>query len=229
MFAGLILLLAIMGISMYVQNKFQKKFKKYSETALEAGLTGKEVAERMLANKGITDVSITKAQGMLTDHYNPMNKTVSLSDAVYNSRSVAAAAIAAHECGHAVQHAKGYAWLQLRSALVPVVSASNRFVPYLLMGGILMVWLFNSPMVLLAGIILFAASTLFSFITLPVEFDATKRGLEWLENANITGGNQHSMAKDALNAAAQTYVVAAFASLATLLHYVLIFMGVSDG
>lgn len=226
MLVGLVIMLAVMGLSMYVQKKFQKRFKKYAETPLNAGLTGREVAEKMLADNGIRDVKITKAQGMLTDHYNPMNNTVNLSDAVYDSSSVAAAAIAAHECGHAVQHAKGYAWLQMRSALVPVVSASNRFVPWLLIGGILMIETF--PMLMLAGIVLFAASTLFSFITLPVEYDATKRGLEWLNTANITGSEQHAMAEDALNAAAQTYVVAAVSSLATLLYYVMIFLGASD-
>lgn len=224
----ILLMLVIGGMSWRVQSKFKKKFKKYSETALANGMTGKEVAERMLREKGIDDVNIQAGEGMLTDHYNPMNKTVSLSKGVYNGKSIAAAAIAAHECGHAVQHANKYAFLQFRSALVPVVSASNRFVPYLLMGGIFAIMLFNVPHVLLAGIILFAASTLFSFITLPVEYDATRRGLEWLDNANVTDPQEHGMAKDALNAAAQTYVVAALSSLLTLLYYVMIFMGVSD-
>jgi Predicted Zn-dependent protease len=218
----------VIGVMSYtVQNRFQKKFKRYSETPLSTGLTGKEVAERMLQENGIKDVSIHESQGTLTDHYNPTNRTINLSKDVYQGRSIASAAIAAHECGHAVQHATNYSFLQLRSALVPIVSASNQYVPYLLIGGILGIWLFNIPHILLAGIILFAASTVFSFVTLPVEFDATKRGLNWLETANITTGKEHEMAKDGLNAAAKTYVVAALASLLTLLYYILIFMGFS--
>jgi Zn-dependent membrane protease YugP len=214
-------------MSYTVQKRFQKKFKRYAETPLSSGLTGKEVAERMLQENGIRDVSINVSEGTLTDHYNPGNRTINLSKDVYQGRSIASAAIAAHECGHAVQHATNYSFLQLRSALVPVVSASNQYVPYLLIGGILGIWLFNIPHILLAGIILFAASTIFSFVTLPVEFDATKRGLNWLETANITTGKEHEMAKDGLNAAAKTYVVAALASLLTLLYYIMIFMGFS--
>jgi len=221
--------MGIIGLmSWTVQSRFKKKFKRYSETSLSNGMTGKEVAEKMLREKGIDDVKIQAGEGMLTDHYNPINKTVSLSKGVYNGKNIAAAAIAAHECGHAVQHANNYAFLQVRSALVPVVSASNQFVPYLLMGGIFAIMLFNIPHVLFAGIVLFAASTLFSFVTLPVEFDATKRGLEWLDNANVTAPDEHNMARDALNAAAQTYVVAALASLLTLMYYIMIFMGVSN-
>ena len=218
----------VIGLMSYtVQKRFQKKFKRYAETPLSSGLTGKEVAERMLQENGIRDVSINVSEGTLTDHYNPGNRTINLSKDVYQGRSIASAAIAAHECGHAVQHATNYSFLQLRSALVPVVSASNQYVPYLLIGGILGIWLFNIPHILLAGIILFAASTIFSFVTLPVEFDATKRGLNWLETANITTGKEHEMAKDGLNAAAKTYVVAALASLLTLLYYIMIFMGFS--
>jgi Zn-dependent membrane protease YugP len=225
---GPILLMLVIGVMSYtVQSRFQKKFKRYSETPLSSGLTGKEVAERMLQENGIRDVSIHESEGTLTDHYNPTNRTINLSKDVYQGHSIASAAIAAHECGHAVQHATNYSFLQLRSALVPIVSASNQYVPYLLIGGILGIWLFNIPHILLAGIILFAASTLFSFITLPVEFDATKRGLQWLETANITTGKEHEMAKDGLNAAAKTYIVAALASLLTLLYYVMIFMGLS--
>lgn len=225
---GPILLMLVIGLMSYtVQKRFQKKFKRYAETPLSSGLTGKEVAERMLQENGIRDVSINVSEGTLTDHYNPGNRTINLSKDVYQGRSIASAAIAAHECGHAVQHATNYSFLQLRSALVPVVSASNQYVPYLLIGGILGIWLFNIPHILLAGIILFAASTVFSFVTLPVEFDATKRGLNWLETANITTGKEHEMAKDGLNAAAKTYVVAALASLLTLLYYIMIFMGFS--
>jgi Zn-dependent membrane protease YugP len=218
----------VIGLMSYtVQKRFQKKFKRYAETPLSSGLTGKEVAERMLQENGIRDVSINVSEGTLTDHYNPGNRTINLSKDVYQGRSIASAAIAAHECGHAVQHATNYSFLQLRSALVPVVSVSNQYVPYLLIGGILGIWLFNIPHILLAGIILFAASTVFSFVTLPVEFDATKRGLNWLETAKITTGKEHEMAKDGLNAAAKTYVVAALASLLTLLYYIMIFMGFS--
>ena len=225
---GPILLMLVIGVMSYtVQKRFQKKFKRYAETPLSSGLTGKEVAERMLQENGIRDVSINVSEGTLTDHYNPGNRTINLSKDVYQGRSIASAAIAAHECGHAVQHATNYSFLQLRSALVPVVSASNQYVPYLLIGGILGIWLFNIPHILLAGIILFAASTVFSFVTLPVEFDATKRGLNWLETANITTGKEHEMAKDGLNAAAKTYVVAALASLLNLLYYIMIFMGFS--
>lgn len=225
---GPIILMLVIGLMSYtVQNRFQKKFKRYAETPLSNGLSGKEVAEKMLSDNGIRDVSINVSEGKLTDHYNPTNRTINLSKEVYQGQSIASAAIAAHECGHAVQHATNYSFLQVRSALVPMVSASNQYVPYLLIGGILGIWLFNIPHILLAGIVLFALSTLFSFVTLPVEFDATKRGLQWLETANITTGKEHEMAKDGLNAAAKTYIVAALASLLTLLYYIMIFMGVS--
>lgn len=220
---GLIFLILIMLASAWVSRSFNKKFKKYSQTPLASGLSGKEIAEKMLSEKGIEGVVIKKGQGMLTDHYNPSQKTISLSESVYNEKTVAAAAIAAHECGHAVQDATNYSFLQLRSSLVPIVSASNQVVPFLLLGGILLVNVF--PALLLSGIILFAASTLFTFITLPVEYDATNRALQWLDSSNITHGNEHGMAKDALNAAARTYLVAALSSLATLLFYVMIFLG----
>ena len=224
---GPLLLMAVIGILSYtVQSRFKKKFKKYSQTPLSTGMTGKDVAEKMLRDNGIHDVKIKMGEGMLTDHYNPMNKTISLSKGVYQGNSIASAAIAAHECGHAVQHAVNYSFLQFRSALVPVVSASNQFVPFLLLGGIFMIESF--PALFLGGIILFAASTLFSFVTLPVEYDATARGLKWLDNANITDPSEHSMARDALNAAANTYVVAALSSLLTLLYYVMIFLGASE-
>lgn len=225
---GPILLMVVIGVMSYtVQKRFKKKFKRYLETPLSSGLSGKEVAERMLRDNGIKDVTIQASEGTLTDHYNPMKKTVNLSKGVYQGHNIASAAIAAHECGHAVQHATNYSFLQVRSALVPIVSVSNNYVPFLLIGGIFGIALFNTPHILLAGIILFAASTLFSFVTLPVEFDATKRGLQWLETANITESKEHGMAKDALNAAAKTYVVNALASLLTLLYYIMIFMGLS--
>lgn len=218
-----ILIILIMVISGIVGWRFKKKFKKFSKTPLDTGLSGKEVAEKMLQESNIEGVTVKEGRGMLTDHYNPVNRTITLSPDVYRGRNVASAAVAAHECGHAVQHTVNYSFLQFRSAMVPVVSASNRFVPWLLIGGILLLEAF--PALLLAGIILFAASTLFSFITLPVEFDASKRALVWLDNSNITGPKEHDMAKKALNAAAMTYVMAAISALITLLFYLSIFMG----
>ena len=189
---------------------------------LSNGMTGKEVAEMMLRDNGIYDVTVTSTSGMLTDHYNPMNQTVTMSDGVYGSASVAAAAVAAHECGHAVQHARGYAPLRMRSALVPVVQFSSSIVSWVLLAGILMVNSF--PQLLLNGICLFAMTTLFSFITLPVEIDASRRALVWLSSAGITNAFNHQQATDALKSAAYTYVVAALGSLATLIYYVTIYM-----
>ncbi len=189
---------------------------------LTNGMTGREVAEKMLRDNGIYDVTVTSTSGMLTDHYNPMNKTVNLSEGVYGSTSVAAAAVAAHECGHAVQHARGYAPLRMRSALVPVVQFSSSIVSWVLLAGILMVNSF--PQLLLIGICLFAMTTLFSFITLPVEIDASRRALVWLSSAGITNAFNHQQAMDALKSAAYTYVVAALGSLATLIYYVTIYM-----
>ena len=189
---------------------------------LPNGMTGREVAEKMLRDNGIYDVRVTSTSGMLTDHYNPANKTVNLSEGVYNSCSVAAAAVAAHECGHAVQHARAYAPLRMRSALVPVVQFSSSIMSWVLLGGILLVNSF--PQLLLFGICLFAMTTLFSFITLPVEIDASRRALVWLSSAGITNAYNHNQAKDALKSAAYTYVVAALSSLATLVYYISIYV-----
>lgn len=212
-----------MGASWYVSYKLKSKFKKYSEVPISAGLSGKEIAEKMLRENGIHDVQVISVEGFLSDHYNPLKKTVNLSPEVYNGRNVAAAAVSAHECGHAVQHAKAYAWLNMRSALVPVVQFSSSIMQWVLLAGILLITTF--PYLLLAGIVMFAFTTLFSFITLPVEFDASKRALVWLNGTQMTQGEEHDQAKDALNWAAMTYVVAAIGSLATLLYYVAIFMG----
>ena len=187
------------------------------------GMTGRDVAIKMLHDNGIYDVKVTSTPGMLTDHYNPANKTVNLSEGVYGSCSVAAAAVAAHECGHALQHARAYAPLKMRSALVPVVQFSSSIVSWVLLAGILMVQ--SMPQILLAGIVLFAASTLFSFITLPVEINASGRALAWMSNAGISNVFNHKAAEDALKSAAYTYVVAALSSLATLIYYVSIYMG----
>lgn len=218
-----ILIIAVMGASWLVQARLKSKFEKYSKVRLRAGLSGREVAENMLRHFGVQGVNVVSVPGKLTDHYNPANHTVNLSPEVYNGRSVAAAAVAAHECGHAVQHANAYSWLQMRSALVPVVSFSSRVVQWILLAGILFVQTF--PQLLLVGIVLFALTTLFAFITLPVEFDASKRALVWLNETGVTLGEEHKQASDALKWAARTYVVAAIGSLATLLYYVMIFMG----
>lgn len=212
-----------MLLSWLVAQRLRSKFRKYSQVPVASGLSGKEIAEKMLRDNGIFDVRVISTQGQLTDHYNPANKTVNLSEGVYDGRNVAAAAVAAHECGHAVQHAKAYSFLQMRSALVPVVSIASRWVQWVLLAGILLVQTF--PAVLLVGIILFALTTLFSFITLPVEIDASKRALLWLNTSGITNVQNHDKAEDALRWAAYTYVIAALGSLATLLYYIMIFMG----
>lgn len=209
------------GISMLVSLTLRSKFATYSKIPLTSGLSGREVAEKMLRDNGIYDVQVVSVAGMLTDHYNPMKKTVNLSDDVYNGRSVAAAAVAAHECGHAVQHATAYPWLNMRSQLVPVVQISSSLVQWVLLAGIVLINTF--PMLLLAGIVLFGLTTLFSVVTLPVEFDASKRALAWLQTNNVTAGRQQEQAKDALKWAAMTYVVAAVASIVTLVQYILIY------
>lgn len=219
----LFLFIGIAIISFLVQANLQSKFKKYSRVPLASRLTGREVAEKMLRDNGIYNVSVTCVPGNLTDHFNPTNGTVNLSEGVYNSNSVAAAAVAAHECGHAVQHAYGYAPLRMRSALVPVVSFASTWVQWVLLAGILLVESF--PGILLLGIALFAMTTLFSFITLPVEIDASRRATAWLQRAGLTSAYDHPMAVDALRSAAYTYVVAALGSLATLVYYVMIFLG----
>lgn len=208
---------------MLVSNRLKSKFKKYSQTPLQANLSGKEIAERMLADHGITDVKVISARGHLTDHYNPVNKTVNLSEVVYGARNAAAAAVASHECGHAVQHATAYGWLTMRSKLVPVVSVSSRWMQWLLLAGIIFVNTF--PQLLLIGILMFATTTVFSFITLPVEYDASNRALAWIDDKGIVTSQEHAAAKDALKWAARTYVVAAIGSLATLLYYLFIFLG----
>lgn len=218
-----ILFIGIALVSYLVQAQLNAKFEKYAKVPNEAGLTGREVAEKMLRENGIYDVKVTSTPGMLTDHYNPATGTVNLSEGVYNSRSVAAAAVAAHECGHAVQHAVAYGPLQLRSALVPVVQFASSWVQWVLLAGILLVESF--PSLLLIGIVLFAMTTLFSIVTLPVEIDASRRATAWLSNAGMTTVRTHSMAVDALRSAAYTYVVAALSSLATLVYYIMIFMG----
>jgi uncharacterized protein len=221
-----ILFIGIALISYIVQQNLNSKFKKFSKVPLSSGMTGREVAEKMLQDHGIYNVTVTSTPGHLTDHYNPTNNTVNLSPEVYNGNSVAAAAVAAHECGHAVQHAVAYAPLQLRSALVPVVSFASNWVQWILLAGIIMVQ--TVPSILFIGIILFAMTTLFSFITLPVEIDASRRATAWLQRAGITSNYDHPMAVSALRSAAYTYVVAALSSLATLIYYVLIFTGNRD-
>ena len=214
------------GIALFswlVSARLKSKFQKYAQIPLPAGMTGKQVAEKMLQENGIYDVSVTSVAGHLTDHYNPTNKTVNLSEPVYASNSIAAAAVAAHECGHAIQHAKAYAPLKMRSMLVPVVSFSSNIVHWVLLAGMVLLKAF--PQLLLVGIVLFACTTLFSFITLPVEINASQRALAWLRSAGITNVQTHEKAEDALRSAAYTYVVAALGSLATLLYYVMIFMG----
>lgn len=204
-------------IGLIVGGMLKRRMAEYSQIPIESGLSGKEVAEKMLRDNGIFDVTITSVDGFLTDHYNPANKTVNLSADVYNGRSVASAAIAAHECGHAVQHAHAYIWLGLRSALVPAVSFSSKYVQWILFAGVMMIRSF--PQLLEAGVILFAVTTLFSVITLPVEFDASRRALIWLDSTNIMGREAHDKAKSGLKWAASTYVIAALASIATLLYY----------
>lgn len=206
-----------------VSATLNSKFKKYSQIPLDNGMTGRDVAQKMLRDNGIYDVSVTSVEGTLTDHYNPANKTVNLSDAVYHSNSVAAAAVAAHECGHAVQHATAYAPLKMRSALVPAVSFASKWVMWVILAGVFMVSSF--PELLWVGIGLFAVTTVFSFITLPVEINASMRALSWLNTAGITSTRNHDKAEDALKWAAYTYVVAALSSLATLIYYIMIALG----
>ena len=209
-------------ISMLVSGVLKSRFNQYSQMPLLSGLTGHEVAEKMLRENGIYDVKVISVEGFLTDHYNPTDKTVNLSPEVYHGNSIASAAIAAHECGHAVQHATAYTWLMLRSKLVPMVQFSSNIVQWVLLAGILMIKAF--PFLLLAGIVLFALTVLFSVITLPVEFDASNRALVWLNKTNVTRGEEYDKAKDALKWAALTYVVAALAAVVTLFQYIMIFM-----
>jgi len=221
-----IIFIAFMILSWVVSWVLKSKFKKYSKILVDNGMSGRDVAERMLRDHGISGVRVESVQGHLTDHYNPVDKTINLSPEVYNGRTISAVAVAAHECGHAVQHATAYSWLTMRSKMVPVVSFSSKWVQWILLGGVLLISTF--PALLLAGIVLFALTTLFSFITLPVEIDASRRALAWLTNAGVTSYQNHDKAQDALKWAAYTYVVAALGSLATLLYYISIFMGSRD-
>ena len=213
-----IIMILVMVLSFIVQQMLQSRFNKYSQVGLPNGMSGAEVAQKMLRDHGIYDVKVVPTNGMLTDHFNPQTKTVALSESVYASRSVAAAAVAAHECGHAVQHAMGYAPLRMRSAPVPVVSFASNIVQWVLLLGVLMINSF--PGLLWFGIMLFATTTLFSFITLPVEINASSRAISWLNSTGITDSRTQPMAIDALKWAAYTYVVAALGSLATLLYYI---------
>lgn len=218
----LILSLGIMFLSSLVSGRLKSKFEFYSKLQLQNGLSGAEIAQKMLADHGIRDVRVISVSGQLTDHYNPTDKTVNLSEAVYIERNAASAAVAAHECGHAVQHAQAYQWLTLRSQLVPAVSLASNYVQWILLAGIFTIRIF--PQLLLIGIVIFAATTIFTIITLPVEYDASKRALAWLKNKNMLNAAEYSGAEDSLKWAARTYVVAAIGSIGTLLYYVSIFM-----
>ncbi len=216
----------IFGVSLYVSNRLKSKFKKYSKVHLQNGMSGKEIAEKMLADHGIRDVQVISTPGMLTDHYNPIKKTVNLSEGVYMQRNAAAAAVAAHEVGHAVQHAQAYSWLDMRSKLVPVVSVASQYSQWVILGGLVLAagTAFGNTL-LLIGIIMYGMGTLFSFITLPVEYDASNRALAWMTNKNMLSQQEHAGAKDSLKWAARTYVVAAVGSLATLLYFIMIYLG----
>lgn len=209
--------------SWLVSYQLKRRFNEYSDIPTSNGMSGKEVVEKMLRENMIYDVKVQSVEGELTDHYNPADKTINLSEAVYYGKNIAAAAVAAHETGHAVQHAQAYAWLGMRSALVPVVSFSSRYIQWVLLGGILLINTF--PALLLFGILMFAMTTLFSFITLPVEINASNRALVWIKSSGIASAEMHEKAEDALRWAGYTYVVAALASLATLLYYISIYMG----
>ena len=218
----MIITFLFMGISWAVSNTLQRRFKEYSQMPIN--LTGAQIAEKMLNQNGVYDVKVVSVPGALTDHYNPATKTVNLSDWVYAQSNVAAAAVAAHECGHAVQHNEAYTWLTMRSKSVPVVSISARYTQWILMGGLILWPIMKNPIVFIIGIVFFALSTAFSFVTLPVEFDASRRALAWLDSSNILVGVEHEKAKNALWWAAMTYVVAALASLGQLLYYIMLLM-----
>ena len=220
----MVLAAILMLIGMVVSGRLKSKFHEYSQIPLDSGLSGKEVAERMLRENNINDVQVVSVGGFLSDHYNPQNKTVNLSPDVYAGRSISAAAVAAHECGHAVQHATAYSMLQFRSALVPVVTITTNLSQWIILAGrgVLGFGIANQTL-LLVGIVLFAFSTLFSLVTLPVEYDASARALRWMENTGLTSRREHDQAADALKWAARTYLVAAISSIATLVYYILIF------
>jgi Zn-dependent membrane protease YugP len=215
-------------VGMIVSNRLKSKFTEYSQLGLRNGLSGREIAEKMLYDNGIYDVRVLSTPGELTDHYNPANKTVNLSPDVYTGRSVSAAAIAAHECGHAVQHATAYSMLQFRSAIVPLVNISSQLSQWVILAGLGLMFGRSNPTILLIGIVLFAVTTLFTLITLPVEYDASNRALAWLENNGMTTPAEHDKAADALKWAARTYLVAAISSVATLLYYILLFLNARD-
>jgi len=218
--------LIFVGISMLVSYRLRSKFSEYSQFPLSSGMSGREVAERMLRDNGIYDVKVVSVDGFLSDHYNPADKTVNLSPDVFNNTTIAAAAVAAHECGHAVQHATAYRWLTFRSKMVPVVQVSSMLIQWVLLAGVLLINVF--PSLLLLGIGLFAVTTLFSVVTLPVEFDASRRALAWLGTTRITNAQEQPQAQDALKWAALTYVVAAIASIVTLVQYILMYLGARD-
>lgn len=222
----ILIFIVFMILSLVISEVLKSKFRKYSKIPVSRGLTGADVAEKMLREQGVFDVKVVSVEGQLTDHYNPQTKTVNLSRDVYYGNSISAAAVAAHECGHAVQHATRYSWLQMRSTLVPVVSFASNWVQWVLLAGILLINSF--PQLLLAGIVLFALTTLFSFITLPVEINASQRAIAWLTNSGLTTYETRDKAEDALRWAAYTYVVAALSSLATLVYYIMIFTGRRD-
>lgn len=221
----IVLMVLVMGASWFVQNRLKSKFKKYSQTPISSNLSGKEIAEKMLSDHGIYDVKVISVNGQLTDHYNPAKKTVNLSEVVYNQRNAAAAAVAAHEVGHAVQHARSYSWLTMRSKLVPAVSISSKWVTWVLIAGIGLASFSGSFLLLQVAVAMFAITTLFSFITLPVEFDASNRALAWIEDKNMARPDELADSKDALKWAAMTYVVAALSSLVTLLYYASMLLG----
>jgi hypothetical protein len=221
----IVLIILVMGGSWFVQNRLKSKFKKYSQTPISSNLSGKEIAEKMLTDHGIYDVKVISVNGQLTDHYNPAKKTVNLSELVYNQRNAAAAAVAAHEVGHAVQHARSYTWLTMRSKLVPAVSVSSKWVTWVLLAGIGLASFSGNILLLQVAVAMFAVTTLFSFITLPVEFDASNRALAWIEDKNIARPEELADSKDALKWAAMTYVVAALSSLVTLLYYASMLIG----
>jgi len=221
----IVLFILIMGASWFVQNRLKSKFQKYSQTPISSNLSGREIAEKMLADHGIYDVKVISVNGQLTDHYNPAKRTVNLSEAVYSQRNAAAAAVAAHEVGHAVQHARSYAWLTMRSKMVPAVSISSKWVTWVLLGGIALASFGGGLLLLQIAVAMFAVTTLFSFITLPVEFDASNRVLAWIEDKTMAQPNELADSKDALKWAAMTYVVAALSSLVTLLYYASMLLG----
>jgi len=226
-----VIIIGFMIASWTVSTRLKNKFKKYSQVALGSGLSGREIAELMLRDNGIYDVTVISVQGRLTDHYNPANKTINLSPDVYNGRSAASAAVAAHECGHAAQHAMAYRWLEFRSAMVPIQNVSAKVINFMFIAmfiGAFGLNMFAPGSALLIIIACYSIFTLFAFVTLPVEYDASKRALAWIQDRNIVDSREHEMAKDALNSAASTYLVAALGSLATLLYYVMLFIGNRD-